>query len=95
MIVNAIAGKKLPIYGDGGNIRDWLFVEDHCAGIALVLRRGRLGETYNIGGDAEMANINLVGLLCKSSIAASWQISLSPPASHVVRPRAAAARASS
>jgi dTDP-glucose 4,6-dehydratase len=64
MIVNAIAGEKLPIYGDGGNIRDWLFVEDHCAGIALVLQRGRFGETYNIGGAAEMANIDLVGILC-------------------------------
>ena len=64
MIVNAIAGDKLPIYGDGGNVRDWLFVEDHCAGIALVLMRGRLGETYNIGGGAEMANIDLVGHLC-------------------------------
>jgi dTDP-glucose 4,6-dehydratase len=65
MIVNAIAGEKLPIYGDGGNVRDWLYVEDHCAGIALVLRRGRLGETYNIGGGAEMANIDLVRLLCE------------------------------
>ena len=64
MIVNAIAGEKLPVYGDGGNIRDWLFVEDHCAGIALVLMRGRLGETYNVGGGTEMANIDLVGLLC-------------------------------
>jgi dTDP-glucose 4,6-dehydratase len=54
----------LPIYGDGGNIRDWLFVEDHCAGLALVLMRGRLGETYNIGGSAEITNIDLVGLLC-------------------------------
>jgi dTDP-glucose 4,6-dehydratase len=64
MIVNAIAGEKLPIYGDGGNIRDWLFVEDHCAGIALVVMRVRPGETYNIGGGAEMANIDLIGLLC-------------------------------
>jgi dTDP-glucose 4,6-dehydratase len=64
MILNAIAGDKLPIYGDGSNIRDWLFVEDHCAGIELVLMHGRLGETYNIGGGAEMANIDLVGLLC-------------------------------
>ena len=64
MIVNAIAGEKLPVYGDGGNIRDWLFVEDHCAGIALVLMRGRPGETYNVGGGAEMANIDLVGQLC-------------------------------
>lgn len=65
MIVNAISGEKLPIYGDGGNVRDWLYVDDHCAGIALVLERGRLGETYNIGGAAEMANIDLVGLLCE------------------------------
>jgi dTDP-glucose 4,6-dehydratase len=64
VIVNAISGEKLPIYGDGGNIRDWLYVDDHCAGIALVLKRGRLGETYNIGGGAEMANIDLVGLVC-------------------------------
>jgi dTDP-glucose 4,6-dehydratase len=64
MIVNAVSGEKLPIYGDGGNIRDWLYVEDHCAGIALVLERGRLGETYNIGGGAEVANIDLIGLLC-------------------------------
>ena len=64
VIVNAIAGEKLPIYGDGRNIRDWLYVEDHCAGIAQVLLRGRLGETYNIGGDAEMANVDLVRHLC-------------------------------
>ncbi len=64
MILNAVAGQKLPIYGDGGNIRDWLFVEDHCAAIALVLRQGRLGETYNIGGGWQMPNIELVGLLC-------------------------------
>jgi dTDP-glucose 4,6-dehydratase len=64
MIVNAIGGQKLPIYGDGGNIRDWLHVGDHCAGIDLVLKRGRLGETYNIGGAAELANIDLVGRLC-------------------------------
>jgi dTDP-glucose 4,6-dehydratase len=64
MIVNAVDGEKLPIYGDGCNIRDWLYVEDHCAGIATVLQRGRPGETYNIGGAAEMANIDLVGLLC-------------------------------
>jgi dTDP-glucose 4,6-dehydratase len=54
----------LPIYGDGGNVRDWLYVEDHCAAIALVLGEGRLGETYNVGGDAQMPNIELVGLLC-------------------------------
>jgi dTDP-glucose 4,6-dehydratase len=64
IILNAVAGLKLPIYGDGGNVRDWLYVEDHCAAIALVLRQGRLGETYNIGGGQEMTNIELVGLLC-------------------------------
>jgi dTDP-glucose 4,6-dehydratase len=64
MIVNAVTGQKLPIYGDGGNVRDWLYVEDHCAAIALVLGEGRLGETYNVGGDAQMQNIELVGLLC-------------------------------
>ncbi len=64
MIVNALTGAKLPIYGDGGNVRDWLFVEDHCAAIALVLQRGRLGETYNVGGGRQMPNIDLVGLLC-------------------------------
>jgi dTDP-glucose 4,6-dehydratase len=64
MILNAVTGQKLPIYGDGGNVRDWLYVEDHCAAIALVLREGRLGETYNIGGGQELPNIELVGLLC-------------------------------
>jgi dTDP-glucose 4,6-dehydratase len=64
MIVNALTGEKLPIYGDGGNIRDWLFVEDHCAAIALVLQQGRLGETYNVGGGRQMSNIELVGTLC-------------------------------
>ena len=64
MIVNALTGEKLPIYGDGGNIREWLFVDDHCAAIALVLQQGRLGETYNVGGGRQMRNIELVGLLC-------------------------------
>jgi len=64
MIVNALTGERLPIYGDGRNVRDWLYVEDHCAGIALVLQKGQLGETYNIGGGQEMTNIDLVGLLC-------------------------------
>ena len=64
MIVNALTGQKLPIYGDGGNVRDWLYVADHCAAIALVLEKGRLGETYNVGGGRQMPNIELVGLLC-------------------------------
>ncbi len=65
MILSALDGKKLPVYGDGGNVRDWLYVGDHAAALALVLRRGRPGETYNIGGGAELANIELVRLLCR------------------------------
>jgi dTDP-glucose 4,6-dehydratase len=64
VILNAVAGQELPVYGDGGNVRDWLYVEDHCAAIALVLQQGRLGETYNIGGGQEMRNLELIGLLC-------------------------------
>ena len=64
MISNAIAGKPLPVYGDGKNVRDWLFVLDHCAAVRLVLEKGRIGETYNIGGNSEKANIDLVHLLC-------------------------------
>jgi dTDP-glucose 4,6-dehydratase len=63
-ILHAITGQPLPIYGDGGNVRDWLHVEDHCAALALVLREGRQGETYNIGGGQEMPNIELVGMIC-------------------------------
>ncbi len=63
-ILNALMGKLIPIYGDGLNIRDWLYVEDHCAALALVLDQGRLGETYNIGGGHEVPNIKLVKLLC-------------------------------
>ena len=64
MIVNALAGKPLPVYGDGENVRDWLFVADHCAAIRAVLARGRPGETYNVGGNAEMKNIDVVKTLC-------------------------------
>ena len=60
MIVNALAGKPLPVYGDGRQIRDWLYVTDHCSAIRAVLERGRLGETYNIGGGNEQANIEIV-----------------------------------
>jgi dTDP-glucose 4,6-dehydratase len=63
-LLNAVEGKPLPIYGDGGNIRDWLFVEDHCDGILLVLQRGRLGQKYNIGGHNERTNLELVDRLC-------------------------------
>jgi dTDP-glucose 4,6-dehydratase len=64
MIVNALAGKALPVYGDGQQIRDWLYVEDHCSGIRRVLEAGTLGETYNIGGWNEKANIDIVHTVC-------------------------------
>jgi len=64
MIHSALAGRPLPVYGDGGNIRDWLFVDDHCRGILAALERGRPGETYNLGGDAERTNLDLVHALC-------------------------------
>jgi dTDP-glucose 4,6-dehydratase len=64
MIHNALRGLPLPVYGDGRQVRDWLYVGDHCAAIRAVLEEGRVGETYNIGGDSEMANIDTVHLLC-------------------------------
>lgn len=64
LIVNALAAKPLPIYGDGMNVRDWLYVRDHCAAIREVLARGRLGETYNIGGWNEKPNLEIVRLVC-------------------------------
>ncbi len=64
VIINALEDKPLPIYGDGLNIRDWLHVDDHCRGIDVVLQRGRLGETYNIGGCNEWTNIDIVCLVC-------------------------------
>ena len=60
MILNALEGKPLPVYGDGKNVRDWLFVEDHCAAVRTVLRNGIPGETYNVGGNSERANIDVV-----------------------------------
>jgi dTDP-glucose 4,6-dehydratase len=60
MILNALDGKPLPVYGDGGNVRDWLYVGDHCGAIRLALRKGRPGETYNVGGNAEKTNIEVV-----------------------------------
>jgi dTDP-glucose 4,6-dehydratase len=64
MILNGLAGKALPVYGDGLNVRDWLYVEDHCAAIQLVLEQGRPGETYNVGGRTEMRNIDVVRMIC-------------------------------
>jgi dTDP-glucose 4,6-dehydratase len=64
MILNALEGKPLPVYGDGANVRDWLFVGDHCAAIRTVLERGRVGETYNIGGNSERKNLDVVQTVC-------------------------------
>ena len=64
VILNALEGKPLPIYGDGKNVRDWLYVEDHCRGIDVVLQNGSLGETYNIGGNNEIRNIDIVKTIC-------------------------------
>jgi dTDP-glucose 4,6-dehydratase len=64
MILNALEGKLLPVYGDGGNVRDWLFVEDHCSAIRAVLEKGRVGETYNIGGNSERKNLDVVTTIC-------------------------------
>lgn len=64
MIMNALEGKPLPVYGDGANVRDWLFVEDHCSAIRAVLERGRVGETYNVGGNSEKKNLDVVHTIC-------------------------------
>lgn len=64
VIAKAIAGEPLPIYGDGKNVRDWLYVGDHCSAIRAVLGGGRIGEVYNVGGDAEMQNIEVVNTIC-------------------------------
>jgi dTDP-glucose 4,6-dehydratase len=65
VILNALAGKPLPIYGDGGNVRDWLFVEDHADALLLVLEKGVLGRSYNIGGENERTNLELVTTICR------------------------------
>ena len=64
MILNAREGKPLPVYGDGQNVRDWLYVEDHCTAIAIVLAQGRIGETYNIGGGNQKRNLDIVQAIC-------------------------------
>ena len=64
MIANALADKPLPVYGDGLNVRDWLYVEDHCRAIDLIIHNGRIGEVYNVGGHNEMSNISIVKLIC-------------------------------
>ena len=65
MIANALADKPLPVYGEGLNVRDWLYVEDHCKAIDLIIHKGRVGEVYNIGGHNEMRNIDIVKIICK------------------------------
>jgi dTDP-glucose 4,6-dehydratase len=65
MCINILLGKPLPVYGDGQNIRDWLYVGDHCSALDVVLHQGRTGETYNIGGNNEVKNIDLVGQICQ------------------------------
>lgn len=65
MIINALNDKPLPVYGEGINVRDWLYVEDHCEAIDAVLQKGRVGEVYNVGGHNEMRNIDIVKLICK------------------------------
>src|ERR1043166_2042720 len=65
LLINALTGKALPIYGDGLNVRDWLFVDDHCRAVEAILERGTVGETYNIGGGAELPNLRLVGELTR------------------------------
>ena len=65
MIINALADKPLPVYGEGLNVRDWLYVKDHCKAIDLIIHKGRDGEVYNVGGHNEMKNIDIVKLICK------------------------------
>jgi dTDP-glucose 4,6-dehydratase len=64
IILNALDGKSLPVYGDGRNIRDWLYVRDHCEAIWTIMRSGKKGETYNVGGDSEMENLTIVEMIC-------------------------------
>jgi dTDP-glucose 4,6-dehydratase len=87
-LLNALEGRPLPIYGDGMQVRDWLHVADHCLGIALVLERGTVGETYNIGGGAELPNLSVIETLCAEVDAAF----LRDPALAARFPHAPAAR---
>jgi dTDP-glucose 4,6-dehydratase len=65
MIVNALRDMPLPVYGEGKNVRDWLYVEDHCKAIDLIIHKGRVGEVYNVGGHNEKKNIEIVKLICE------------------------------
>ena len=64
IVLNGMEGKSLPVYGDGQNVRDWLYVKDHCVAVWMIMKHGKNGETYNIGGDGEMANLKLVEMIC-------------------------------
>ncbi len=64
IILNALEGKSLPVYGDGKNVRDWLYVKDHCIAIRTIMKNGQSGETYNVGGNSELENIKVVGMIC-------------------------------
>jgi dTDP-glucose 4,6-dehydratase len=84
MIVNALAGKPLPVYGDGQQIRDWLYVKDHCSAIRRVLEAGRVGEVYNIGGCNEKPNIEIVHTVCDildelKPVSGEWQVGSGNP----------------
>jgi dTDP-glucose 4,6-dehydratase len=83
MVLNAVSGKHLPIYGDGGNVRDWLYVIDHCDAIRAALQNGRVGETYNIGGGAELKNVDVVSTIC--AVLEELSPSLDAPYSSLVR----------
>ena len=65
MIANALADKALPVYGKGENVRDWLYVEDHCKAIDLIIHNGKVGEVYNVGGHNEKTNLEIVKIICK------------------------------
>nr|MDJ0682655.1 GDP-mannose 4,6-dehydratase [Xenococcaceae cyanobacterium MO_167.B52] len=80
MCINILLGKPLPVYGDGQNIRDWLYVKDHCRALDLVINQGKPGETYNIGGNNEVKNIDLVNMLCSLMDELGKNLPVSPSA---------------
>lgn len=95
IILNAVNGKTLPIYGDGLNVRDWLYVDDHCEAIREVLQRGQIGETYNIGGDSELTNIDVVQTICSILDDLRPLTDASRLTSHASRPASDASRITS